>query len=114
MEWHHTTSHRKKKFKAIPSASKVMATVVWDCEGMILIDVLPRSQKINLHVYAETPKKLFRRVSPHRDMTNVLLHHDNARPHKVCIPERPSQSFSVLSCLIHLTARIWLLPTTIC
>jgi hypothetical protein len=45
MEWHHKTSPRKKKFKAIPSASKIMATVFWDCEGVILIDVLPGGQK---------------------------------------------------------------------
>jgi transposase len=32
----------------------------------------------------ETPKKLkkrFRRVRPHKDVTKVLLYHDNARPH---------------------------------
>jgi hypothetical protein len=32
---------------------------------------------------------------------------------QVCVPERPSQSFSGLSCLIHLIALIWLLLTTI-
>jgi histone-lysine N-methyltransferase SETMAR len=47
MEWHHTTSPRKKKFKGIPSARKIMATVFWNCEGVILIDVLPRGQTIN-------------------------------------------------------------------
>jgi hypothetical protein len=40
MEWHHMTSSQKKKFNAILSASKIMATVFWDCEGVILIDVL--------------------------------------------------------------------------
>jgi histone-lysine N-methyltransferase SETMAR len=62
----------------------IMATVFWDCEGVILIDVLPRGQKINSDVYVETLKKLkkgFRRVRPHKDVTKVLLHHDNARPH---------------------------------
>jgi hypothetical protein len=71
-QWHHTTFPQKKKLKAIPSASKIMATVLWDCEGIILIDVLPRSQTINSNVYAETPKKLkkrFRRVRPHEDVT---------------------------------------------
>jgi hypothetical protein len=56
----------------LSSASKIMATVLWDCEGMILIDVLPRGQTINSDVYAETPKKLkkrFRRVRPHEDVT---------------------------------------------
>jgi histone-lysine N-methyltransferase SETMAR len=80
MEWHHTTSPRKKKFKAIPSASKIMATVFWDSEGTCC----PEEKKINSDVYMETLKKLknrFRRVRPHKDVTNVLLHCDHARPH---------------------------------
>jgi hypothetical protein len=89
MEWHHTTSPRKKKFKAITSANKIMATDFWDCEGVILIDVLPRGQKINWDVYVETLKKLknrFRRFRPHKDVTKVLLHRDNARPHTSAYP----------------------------
>jgi hypothetical protein len=34
MEWHHTTSPRKKKFKAVPSAGKIMATNFWYREGI--------------------------------------------------------------------------------
>jgi histone-lysine N-methyltransferase SETMAR len=81
MEWHHMTSPQKKKFKAIPSASKIMATAFWDCEGVILIDVLPRGQTINSAIYVETLKKRFQRVHPNKDVTKALLHHDNARPH---------------------------------
>lgn len=44
MEWHHPTSPQNKKLKAIPSAGKLMITVFWDCEGMILVNVLPRQQ----------------------------------------------------------------------
>jgi histone-lysine N-methyltransferase SETMAR len=83
MEWHHTTCPRKKKFKAIPSANKIMATVFWDYEGVILIDVLLRGETINSDVYVEALKKLkkrFWRVRPHKDVTKVLLHHDKARP----------------------------------
>jgi histone-lysine N-methyltransferase SETMAR len=81
MEWLHTTSPQKEKFKAIPSASKIMVTAFWDCEGVILIDVLPRGQMINLDVYVETLKKSFLRVCPLKDVIKVLLHHDSARPH---------------------------------
>jgi histone-lysine N-methyltransferase SETMAR len=49
--------------------------------GVILIDVLHRGQTINSDVYVETLKKRFRRVRPHKGVTNVLLHHDSARPH---------------------------------
>jgi hypothetical protein len=57
MEWHHTTSPRKKKLKAVPLASKIMAAVFWDSEGVIIIDVLPRGQTTNSDVYVETLKK---------------------------------------------------------
>jgi hypothetical protein len=53
-QWHQTTSPRKKKFKAIPSARKIMVTVFWNCEGVIFIDVLSRGQMINSDVYVET------------------------------------------------------------
>jgi histone-lysine N-methyltransferase SETMAR len=43
--------------------------------------MLPSGQTINSDVYVETLKKRFRRVRSHKDVTKVLLQHDNARPH---------------------------------
>jgi histone-lysine N-methyltransferase SETMAR len=43
-----------------------------------------RDQTINLDVYVKTLKKLkklFRRLRPHKDVTKVLLHLENVRPH---------------------------------
>jgi hypothetical protein len=37
VDWHHPSS-QKKKFKATLLAGKVMATVFWDAEGVILVD----------------------------------------------------------------------------
>ena len=76
MELRHPTSPRTKKFKAQNSAGKIMATVFWD--------FLPKGETINSEVYIETLRKLkakIRRVRPNLDMANVLLQHDNARPH---------------------------------
>jgi hypothetical protein len=73
---HGVASHdlsSEEKIKAIPSASKIMATVFWDCEGVILIDVLPRGQTTNSDVYVKTLRKRFRRVRPHKGVTKVLL-----------------------------------------
>jgi histone-lysine N-methyltransferase SETMAR len=36
VEWHHPTSPRRK-FMVIPSPGKVMATIFWDAEGVILV-----------------------------------------------------------------------------
>ena len=84
MEWHRTTSPKKKKFKAIPSAGKVMATVFWDSEGVILFDVLPHGATINSEVYCATLRKLKKRVQRvrrHKNANELLILHDNARPH---------------------------------
>jgi hypothetical protein len=47
MEWHHANSPKKKKFKAAPSAGKIMATIFWDPEGLLLVDIMPRGTTIN-------------------------------------------------------------------
>lgn len=37
----------EKKFKTTASAGKILITEFWDCEGEILIDVMPRSGTSN-------------------------------------------------------------------
>jgi histone-lysine N-methyltransferase SETMAR len=49
MEWHHPQSPRKKKFKTTPSAGRVMITVFWNIEGVILVDVMARGETIRTH-----------------------------------------------------------------
>lgn len=84
MEWHHPQSPRTKKFKTTPSARKVMVTVFWDSEGVILVDVMPRGTTINSEAYVKTLHKLknrFRRVRHDKNPAEILILHDNARPH---------------------------------
>ena len=38
MQWHQKGGPPPKKFKVVLSAGKVMATIFWDCEGILLID----------------------------------------------------------------------------
>jgi hypothetical protein len=83
VEWHHPTSPRKKKFMVTPSAGKVMATVFWDAEGVILVDIMPHGQIINSDLYFQTLKNLqkhLRRVQPHKIVAEILQHY-NARLH---------------------------------
>ena len=84
MEMRHPTSPRVKKFKSQCSAGKIMATVFWDIEGVILVGFMPKGSTINSDVYIDTLRKLkarLRRVRPHLDMSEVLLQHDTACPH---------------------------------
>ena len=45
-------SPRPKKFKTQPSAGKVMATVFWDAQGVIMLDFLAKKSTITGASYA--------------------------------------------------------------
>lgn len=47
MEWRHSFSPQKKKFKVTQSARKIMATVFWDRKGVLLIEFMPTGTTIN-------------------------------------------------------------------
>src|ERR1043165_5741378 len=67
-----------------PSAKKVMATIFWDFTGVLLVDFLPQRQSINADRYIATRQKLKRAVKRKRPGLNnkdILLQHDNVRPH---------------------------------
>lgn len=66
MEWHHLHSPSKKKAKTVPSAAKVMGTVFWDAEGLILAEFLERGQTITAARYVQTLHKLRRALRDKR------------------------------------------------
>ena len=84
MEWRHAGSPRKKKFRSQLYAGKVMATVFWDHQGVILVDLKVKSTILNSEAYIVTLRKLKTRLNrciPNINMANILLQHDNARLH---------------------------------
>ena len=52
MAWQHVTSPPHRKFRVFASARKVMATVFWDSEGIVLIDNLEHGRTITGTYYA--------------------------------------------------------------
>ena len=69
------------KAKIVPSAGKVMATVFWCEEGVLLFDFLEQGASINSEYYCNLLTKVdktFRRRYPN---IRPLLLQDNARPH---------------------------------
>jgi len=46
MPWKHVTSPPPRKFPLVVSARKLMATVFWDAEGIVLIDYLEHDSTI--------------------------------------------------------------------
>ena len=57
-EWKHVTSPTPVKFRKIASAGKVMASVFWDSEGVLMIDYLERGKTVTGIYYAELIRKL--------------------------------------------------------
>jgi len=51
-KWRHSGSPRSKKFRVQKSAGKVLASIFWDQDGILLIDYLPKSQTINTEYYS--------------------------------------------------------------
>jgi len=52
MEWRHSGSPRPQKFQVHKTAEKVLASIFWDKEGVLLIDYLPKGQTVNAEYYS--------------------------------------------------------------
>jgi hypothetical protein len=82
-QWKDPSSPSTKKFKVVqtPSAGRVMLTVFWDGQG-VLLPHFQKWQKWNSASYCEVLLKLrdaIRRKHPGQLARGVLLHHYNAR-----------------------------------
>jgi transposase len=80
----HTHSPNKlKKFKQT-STRKLMATVFWDRNGMLMVEFMQQETTVSSEVYCEIQKNLHRAIQNkmHGMLTSsVVLLHDNACPH---------------------------------
>ena len=84
MQWQHVGSQPPKKARTQALAGKVMATIIWDVEGILLIDYLPRKTIITGNYYVEVLRCLLQAIKDKRRgklSRNILLLHDNAPAH---------------------------------
>jgi len=51
MEWRHSGLPSPKKFRLQTSAGKVLASIFWDQDGILLIYYLPKDQTIDTEYY---------------------------------------------------------------
>ena len=83
-EWRHSGSPRPKKFKAQKSAGKVLASIFWDEDGVLLSDYLPKGQTITAEYYCSLLAKLkdaIKEKSRGKLRRGVLFLQDNAPVH---------------------------------
>jgi len=96
MQWKHSASQAYKKFKVTPLAGKVLFTVFWDCQGILLTEFQQRDHTVTSASYCTILTKLraaIRRKRPDLLTTGMLLLHDNARPHSASLTTATLRSF---------------------
>jgi len=58
MQWEHASNPSPRKFKVQASAGKIMCTVFWEAEGILLIDCMPRKLTTTGVYYADLLHKI--------------------------------------------------------
>ena len=83
-QWKHPGSPPPQKCKRVHSAGKVMASIFWDSQGVIMIDYLEQDRTINVSYYAGELRWLRHEIARKRRgklACGVLLLQDNAAAH---------------------------------
>jgi histone-lysine N-methyltransferase SETMAR len=83
-QWVPSGESAPKKAKTVPSAGKVMATVFWDSQAIILINYLEKGKIITGAPYSlllDRLKTKLQEKCPRLAHKKILFHHDNAPAH---------------------------------
>ena len=83
-QWLPRGASRPIKFKPERSVKKVMASVFWDSEGVVLVDLLEGKKTVTGAYYVEVLRKLRAKLAkkcPGKLYRGILFHHDNAPAH---------------------------------
>jgi len=73
------------------SAGKVLASIFWDQDGILLIDYLPKGQTINAEYYSSLLvqlKDILKEKRRGRVTKGVLFLHDNATAHQALVTQK--------------------------
>jgi histone-lysine N-methyltransferase SETMAR len=87
MEWRHPGSLPPKKAKATQSRKKIMATIFWDCQGILLADFKKRDTTVTGEYYVSLIHKLKDSIKEKcrgKFSRGVRLLHNNAPVHFGC------------------------------
>ncbi|UYV71407.1 hypothetical protein LAZ67_8003034 [Cordylochernes scorpioides] len=85
MQCRHSSSPLPKKAKTVPSAGKVMVSVFWDSDGILLLDFLNKGQTITGNYYANLVKQLREAIKERKRgklSRKIVYHQDNAPSHR--------------------------------
>ena len=117
MEWRHSGSTRPKKFRVQKFGGKVLASIFWDQDRILLIDYFSKGQNINAEYYSSLLRQLkdILKEKRHGKFTKrVLFLLDNAPVHRALATQN-QLAYLGFQCLDHPTViHIWLRRTKTC
>jgi len=117
MEWRHCVSPRPKKFRVHKSAGKVLASIFWDQDGILLIDYLPKGQTINAEYYSlllVQLKDILKKKRRVKGTKGVLFLHDNVPTHRALATQKKLAYLASSVFITHSILRIWPRRATTC
>jgi len=91
MEWQHRGSPHPKTFQVQKSAGKVLASIFWDQDGILLIDYLPKGQTINAEYYLSLLvqlKEILKEICCGKVTKGVLFLHNKAPAHQALATQK--------------------------
>jgi len=100
MEWRHSSSPRPQSAR---SAGKVLASIVWDQDGILPIDYLTKGQTINAEYYSSLLvqlKDILKEKRRGKVTKAVLFLHDNAPAHPA-LAHQKKLAYLGFQCLDH-------------
>jgi len=103
MEWRHSGSARSKKFRMQKSAGKVLASIFWDQDGILLINYLPKGQTINVDYYSTLLmqlKDILKEKLRGKFTKGVLFLHEIAPAHRALVTQK-KLAYLGFQCLDH-------------
>ena len=86
-EWRHTDSPPARRPRTVTLAGKVMLTVFWDAQGMLLADFLPHHKIVNSTYYAMTVGRLRGEIKRKGRGRGIPLLHDNSPVHRAAVAQ---------------------------
>jgi len=112
MEWRHCVSPRPKKSRVQKSAGKVLASIFWYQNGILLIDYLPRGQTINAEYYSSLLGQLKDILKEKRrgKVTKMVLFLHNAPAHRA-LETQKKLAYLGFQCLDHPLYSPYLAPS---
>jgi len=103
MEWRHSGSPCPKIFRVQKSGGKVLASIFWDPDGILLNDYLPKGQTINAEYYSSLVVQLndILKEKRHGNFTKgVLFVQDKAPAHRELATQK-KLAYLGFQCLDH-------------